>query len=100
PRKRSDSEPVVEAVCIFKCSAGSVVETADDVRVQKSVSALRACLAGRIVLKSNTRGRQIRMSGDRCRIVDNFDNERTKLAAGESLVCEEVQIAWSGWNVS
>src|SRR5262249_46162985 len=75
PRERRDAEAVVEAESIFKRRARAAVEAADDVRVEESMSALRAGLVGGVVLEGDAGGRQVRMARDGSRVISHFHDE-------------------------
>src|SRR5262249_55784691 len=96
PRERCDAEAVVESEGVFERRSRSAVEAADDVRVEESVAALRAGLAGRVVLEDDAAGRKVGMARDGSRVIRHFNDERPELRTGEVLAREPRQIAGAG----
>jgi hypothetical protein len=66
---------------------------AADVRVQETVTALRAGLTRGVVLESDARVRQVWVSGERSGVVGDVNGERSELRAVEALAREPRQIA-------
>src|SRR5262249_10295591 len=96
PREGRDAQAVVEAVRIFERRARAAVEAADDVRVEESVAALRAGLAGRGGLEDGWAERQVGMACNGSRVISHFNDERSELRAVEALAREPRQVAGAG----